>query len=57
MITSKNQLKYYLQCDKIALGKTYRHPKFVGDERWKFQICMRKLAYYMSRGGGNEILV
>ena len=51
MITSKNQLKYYLQCDKIALGKTYRHPKFVGDERWKFQICMRKLAYYMSRGG------
>ncbi len=32
MITSKKEYKKYLEQDKIALGKTYKHPKIIGDE-------------------------
>lgn len=46
MIKSKSDYKYYLKCDKLALGKNYNHPKLIGDEIWSFQICMRKAEYY-----------
>lgn len=51
MITSKEQLTYYLECDRIALGKKAKKPSLFGDEIWKFQICMRKLDYFQNRGG------
>ena len=50
MIKTKQDLKYYIECDRIALGKTRKKPSFFGDEVWKFQICMRKLDYYSSVG-------
>jgi len=46
MIKSKKDYKYYLECDRIALGKKYLKPKFVGDEIWRFEIMMRKTEYY-----------
>ena len=45
MIKNKKEYKYYLYCDKIALGKTRKRPKIFGDEIWKFQILLRKLEY------------
>ena len=45
MITTKRELAYYLDCDRIALGKKTKKPGFIGDEIWKIQICMRKLDY------------
>lgn len=50
MITSKQELKYYLECDRVALAKKSRRPNIFGDEIWKFQICMRKLAYFQKTG-------
>ena len=50
MITSKKELKYYLECDRVALGKKKEKPSIFGDEIWKFQICMRKLDYFNNSG-------
>lgn len=46
MIKSKKDYKYYLYCDRIALGKEYKIPRIVGDEIWKFERLMRKAEYY-----------
>lgn len=46
MISCREDLKYYLECDRIALKKEYRCPKFIIDNIWKYQILMRKCAYY-----------
>lgn len=46
MINNKESYKYYLKCDKIALGKKYRRPKIIGDDIWKFERLMRKTEYY-----------
>ena len=56
MIKTKQDLNYYLECDRIALGKKKKRPDLFGDEIWKFQICMRKLAYYANCGGIKAIL-
>lgn len=45
MIKTKNDYKYYIYCDKIALGKEGKHPKLFGDEIWKFEILLRRLEY------------
>ncbi len=45
MIKDKKQLKYYLECDRVALGISGKKPKFIGDEIWKFERVMRKLDY------------
>ena len=46
MISTKKELKYYLECDRIALDICRKRPNILGDEIWKFQICLRKLEYY-----------
>lgn len=51
MIATKNELNYYLLCDRIALGKKSLRPSFFGDEIWKFQIAMRKLDYFSKSQG------
>ena len=45
MIKNKKDLIYYLEQDKIALGKKYNKPKLINDEIWKFQILLRKCEY------------
>ena len=46
MIKSKEDYKYYIEQDKLALGKKYKRPKMFGDEIWKFELIMRKTEYY-----------
>lgn len=47
MITSKKELKNYLNQDRIALYKSDRnHPRILGDEIWKWEILLRKFEYY-----------
>ena len=52
MIKNKNDLKYYLKQDKIALGKKYNYPKILNDEIWKFEILLRKCEYYKNCRSG-----
>ena len=49
MIKNKSDLKYYLERDRIALGKTGA-PKLIGDYIYKFQVAMRKYEYYANTG-------
>ncbi len=47
MINSKEDLKRYLYCDKLALGISRTSPKF-GPNRdiiWKYEILLRKCEY------------
>jgi len=45
MIKSKNDYLFYLEADRIALGKDRKKPSFFGDEVWKFQRLLRKNEY------------
>lgn len=46
MIDSKKAYRYYLEQDRIALGrKRDRRPRFFGDEIWKLQRLLRKVEY------------
>lgn len=45
MINSKEDYFYYLEQDRIALGKNRKKPRFMHDIIWKFQILMRKCEY------------
>ncbi len=50
MIRSKEDLRYYLKADAIALG--YRHrvpPRYSRNPIWKFQRTMRYFEYYGNR--------
>lgn len=44
MITSKAELKEYLQADKTALRRIEKRPKYT-DLTWKYQILLRKCEY------------
>lgn len=46
MINNKNEYKYFLERDKIALGITRKKPKIFGDDIWKFERQLRKTEYY-----------
>lgn len=47
MIKSKEDFKYYLEADRIAIGEVDRRkPRLFTDELWRFQILLRKLEYY-----------
>jgi serine O-acetyltransferase len=46
MIKSKQDYKYYLEADRIALGKKKKKPMLFFDEVWIFQRLLRKVEYY-----------
>ncbi len=46
MINSKEDLKYYLEEDKKALGITAKKPCRIGNDILKFQIALRYREYY-----------
>ena len=49
MIQSKQDLRKYLEQDKIALGnKAKKRPNPLGDDVWRFQILMRKTEYHVN---------
>jgi serine O-acetyltransferase len=45
MIRSKQEYKYYLEADRIALGRKRKNMGFC-DEIWVFQRLLRKVEYY-----------
>lgn len=45
MIRTKDDLKYYLECDRIALRSKTKKPRLFSDEIWKFEILLRKREY------------
>lgn len=45
MITSKDDLKQYLEADKLSLGRTTKKP-VASDIIWRFEILLRKYEYY-----------
>lgn len=45
MIKSKQQYKFYLKADAMALGRKSKKP-FFGDNIWKFERMLRKVEYY-----------
>ena len=47
MIENKEDLKRYLEMDKIALGKSEKYPHMF-DWIWKFEIALRKHEYYLN---------
>ena len=55
MIKTKNDLKYYIDCDRIARGfpkNNLRHDikNFIYmDPTWKFQKLLRKVEYYHNK--------
>lgn len=55
MISTRNDLKFYLEADRIALSKKYCKPKLFSDEIWKFQIYLRKLEFYTNTNS-NKII-
>ena len=50
MIKSKQDLKYYLEADAIAIGEKRKRPHLISiyesDVIWKYQIALRKNEYY-----------
>lgn len=46
MIKTKDDLNYYLLCDKLARGEMKARPSLLGDKLWKFQILYRKSEYH-----------
>ncbi len=46
MIESKEDLKRYLEMDRFAYHTDRKHPRFFGDDIWKFLIALRKQEYY-----------
>ncbi len=46
MIQSKKDYLYYLECDKIALKKSGKRPRFKHDIIWTFERLLRKCEYY-----------
>lgn len=51
MIQSKEDLKMYLEEDRIHLGYQYKKPK-LRDIVWKYEILLRKCEYYNNVRGG-----
>lgn len=46
MIKSKEDYKYYCECDRISLGVGERKtPRFYTDDIWRFEILMRQREY------------
>ena len=51
MINSRQDLKVYLEADKISLDRKRKRPK-INDFIWRYQILLRKCEYYTNFSGG-----
>jgi len=49
-VISKEALAYFLEEDRVALNKTRKTPRLIGDEVWRFQILLRKEEYHFNCG-------
>ena len=48
MIKNKKDYIFFLEADRLALGKKYKRPKLIHDEIWKFERLLRKTEYYVN---------
>lgn len=48
MISTKKDLKEYLEQDRIQLGIVRKHPRPFLDEIWKYEIQLRKYEYWIN---------
>lgn len=48
-ILDKKILRYYLECDRIALLKNTKKPRFFRDAIWRFQILLRKTEFWSNQ--------
>ena len=55
MIQTKDDLKRYLEKDAIAMSKTGKSPKLIGDRIWKYEILYRKYEYYFNNRHKNIV--
>ncbi|MBM6944684.1 MULTISPECIES: serine O-acetyltransferase [Bacteroides] len=55
MIKNLSDLKYYLECDKKALGVKKSFPSLLGDDIWKLEIHLRFAEYIYNTRGKNII--
>ena len=52
MISSKRDYKYYIECDRVALGKNGRNPNPFTDEIWYYQRVLRLAEYVNNTSTG-----
>lgn len=45
MIKSKEDYKFYLAADKLALAIKHKHPRIFQDDTWKFERLLRRIEY------------
>ena len=50
MIQSKDDLLFYLEADRIALGMNLQKPRLFKDEIWTFQRLLRKVEFMINCG-------
>ena len=46
MIQSKQDFLYFLECDRVALRKNTKRPRYKHDAIWTFERLLRKCEYY-----------
>lgn len=54
-IQNRNDLRIYLQQDKIQLGITRKKPRPFTDEIWKYEIALRKYEYWLNISYNNIV--
>ena len=52
MIKTKDDLKEYMNQDRIQLGIKRAHPRLFTDEIWKYEIVLRKYEYWTNNKKG-----
>ena len=50
MIESKEDYKFYIEADKLALAIKHERPRMFQDETWKFERLLRKVEYLENCG-------
>lgn len=58
MIRSRRDLRFFLEADRLSLGRTRKRPKLFGDDIWKYQRALRRYEYWLNvRGGPVAMLI
>lgn len=52
VISSKADLRYFLEADRLSLGMHARRPRPIGDDIWKYQIALRRYEYVLNCARG-----
>lgn len=50
MIRDHQDLKDYMEADRLVVGNGHKHPRPFSDYTWKYLICLRRLEYFQNTG-------